>query len=190
MLNNKLNEEEEKVINDYYSALKEKDELELKISNITKEKQILSDALETGKLIFLRQAKAHSNPHAISLNDVVKVNIKNKMIIKNNFKVHIKAVIGFKNIHKNIINKVRYKGQTNNAFDTYALTSILDNPIIISKKADKIPSDTKSLISSSDIRVSKNHIIFILEFIKCTLEDDGTYLKKGYLLVIFRPHLS
>ena len=83
-----------------------------------------------------------------------------------------------------------YKGQTNNAFDTYALTSILDKPIIISKKADKIPSDTKSLISSSDIRVSKNHIIFILEFIKCTLEDDGTYLKKGYLLVIFRPHLS
>ena len=46
MLNNKLNEEEEKVINDYYSALKEKDELELKISNITKEKQTLSDALE------------------------------------------------------------------------------------------------------------------------------------------------
>ena len=34
-----LNEEEEKVINDYYSALKEKDEIELKISNITKEKQ-------------------------------------------------------------------------------------------------------------------------------------------------------
>ena len=151
---------------------------------------ILSDALETGKLIFLRQAKAHSNPHAISLNDVVKVKIKNKMIIKNNFKVHIKAIVGFKNIHKNIINKVRYKGQTNNAFDTYALTSILDKPIIISKKADKIPSDTKSLISSSDIRVSKNHIIFILEFIKCTLEDDGTYLKKGYLLVIFHPHLS
>ena len=38
MLNNKLNEEEEKVINDYYSALKEKDKLELEISNITKEK--------------------------------------------------------------------------------------------------------------------------------------------------------
>lgn len=46
LLNNKLNEEEEKVINNYYSALKEKDELELKISNITKEKQTLSDALE------------------------------------------------------------------------------------------------------------------------------------------------
>lgn len=46
MLNNTLSSEEEKIINDYYIALKEKDSLELVINNLTKDKQDLNDSLE------------------------------------------------------------------------------------------------------------------------------------------------
>ena len=46
LINNTLSNEEEKIINSYYAAVKEKDELNLTLENLSKEKKNLNDLLE------------------------------------------------------------------------------------------------------------------------------------------------
>ncbi len=103
---------------------------------------ILRDILETGTFIFFSLIKVHSNPHAISLSDVVNVKIRNNVTIYNNLTPLIIARFMF-NVIKNTITKTkRYITHTLKAFDRYARKSIFVNPITNVKNNEKSNKDT------------------------------------------------
>ena len=61
LINNTLSSEEEKVINDYYAALKEKETLNLKIENLNKEKKNLNDLLQEQELEIRKGNAVYNN---------------------------------------------------------------------------------------------------------------------------------
>lgn len=81
------------------------------------ESDIPSDILETGTPNLLRELKRHSNPHAISLREVVKVSIKNKVIIIINFKIINNEKEKLSVIKKHIKATKTYNGQSIKTLD-------------------------------------------------------------------------
>ncbi len=105
------------------------------------ESDIPSDTLDTGTPIFLSGLKRHSNPHAISLRDVVKVSIKNKVIIIINFKIINSEKEKLSVIRKHIKANVTYNGQSIKMFDKYTPGFISVFIKINIKTKEKIKSD-------------------------------------------------
>ena len=78
---------------------------------------ILRDILATGILYFFNLTNRHSNPQAISLNEVVKVTIKKSNTIKIDFIQVIIDKLMLKFIKNAIINDAKYIGHTKSKLD-------------------------------------------------------------------------